>query len=94
MTGNKFTVNDGGPAFPVPPDGIGPSGEICRVYSVGLTMRDWFAGMALPHVVTMGYNVSIEAAKVGKCVDGMMDAKQWAETAYEIADAMIAERAK
>jgi hypothetical protein len=47
------TTNDGGPAFPRPaseyePNGIRTDGRIAAVPYAGMTLRDWFAGMALP----------------------------------------------
>ena len=46
------TPNDGGPAFPVPPDQIATTGDPRDGYTInpaqpGRTLRDWFAGMAL-----------------------------------------------
>lgn len=40
------TPNDGGPAFPVP-EIFTEDGDIVPVGSSGLSLRDWFAGMAL-----------------------------------------------
>ena len=77
-------MNDGGPAFPRPSseavDGHGnhffPSAE------TGMSLRDWFAGMAL-----CGIN-SCDEAYVG------LESKDAANLAYDQADAMIAERNK
>jgi hypothetical protein len=63
-------VKDGGPAFPIQ----------FGIYDKGMSLRDWFAGMALQGLyasgdVTIGYEHN--------CLE-----------AYKIADAMIAEREK
>ncbi len=74
-------MKDGGPAFP------------CEVYNErlgadcqmeGLSIRDWFAGMALQGKVAHGP------------VDGEVDPSIPGVTAlcYRIADAMLAERSK
>lgn len=62
----------GGPAFPVSIPGCGDNGWH------GMTLRDWFAGMAL-------------AAIIGSPRMGLTD-EQAAEMAYELACAMIKER--
>ena len=73
--------NDGGPAFPVPEvydqvDDIGvPTKES------GMTLRDWFAGKALPTVCRPG-NSSIKTEDDAAAV------------CYSIADAMLKERSK
>jgi hypothetical protein len=82
--------NDGGPAF--------PSQELSRMtacgqLSLGMSLRDYFAGqalaglMALPDERTWNQNsgVSIEAWRAGVCAT---DARQ----CYRIADAMLAAR--
>ncbi len=76
----------GGPAFPHGPLGDTMHGEDGRVWhqyqaSVGMTLRDWFAGQAL----------------VGILADGAMVRKppsDIAKMAYVFADAMLAEREK
>ena len=73
-------INDGGPAFPVPdvfrPDGVHAAGG-----SLGMTLRDWFAGQAL--VAAWG------ALDKGYYEGGNHDI---ARCAYQIADAMLSER--
>ena len=64
-------INDGGPAF--------PQGHLDgpQVDPSGMSLRDWFAGMALPAVIerkTCAYPDQVAAIS------------------YRIADAMIAER--
>ena len=66
--------DDGGPAFPVTvPDKYGRAPS-------GMTLRDWFAGQALPVVHHHGGRY------------GPQGLKQVAEQAYEVADAMLAAR--
>ena len=64
------TKETGGPAFPVM-DETPAHGQ-----HYGLTMRDWFAGMAL----------------AGKPPESVLNPEQWAKIAYEIADAMLKAR--
>ena len=78
---NTTTPNDGGPAFPVPRQNFG-HGVTLECEHMGLTLRDWFAGQALGDVITC-------------CQRGFIAAsgpKAIAQTAYEIADAMLAAR--
>ena len=44
-------VKDGGPAFPFEYDSTGFFGEPARNLHTGMTLRDWFAGEALPQAV-------------------------------------------
>ena len=63
-----MTKDTGGPAFP----STYPNRD-------GMTLRDWFAGMAMAQLCVAQNTATRE---------------QDAETAYTIADAMIAERSK
>lgn len=56
------------------------------IYDPGMTLRDWFAGHALTS--TMRLVTSCES------VDGESMAQTFARRAYELADAMLAEREK
>lgn len=47
----------------------------------GMTLRDWFAGQALPGLIA-------------RDPDGILGSGDYAEMAYEIADAMLYQRAK
>jgi hypothetical protein len=51
----------------------------------GMALRDWFAGQALAGLVT---------SNVRDCMTGNQAAERYAEDAYCIADAMLAERVK
>ena len=69
--------NDGGPAFPQ--DLQGRRGDNPELQ--GMSLRDWFAGMALNHPYAQSDDTYMHGGK----------AAAWA---YELADAMIAEREK
>lgn len=68
--------NDGGPAFPVykyvNSDGLTFTSE-----PTGMSLRDWFAGMALPAIINRGKHHSFDEAVA---------------SAYEYANTMIKER--
>jgi hypothetical protein len=81
MTPKKET---GGSAFP-----FSPSGTNCREES-GLSIRDYFAGMALQGVM----HAMTEIALSGKDVSNGRQQEYIVETSYQIADAMILERSK
>lgn len=75
---------DGGPAFPVneyidhPTHGFIHRAQLGDTSSSGMTLRDYFAGLALP----------------GIAFDCGLEHSEAAERCYSFADAMIAERAK
>lgn len=66
---------DGGPAFPVPAGAAGLNGD-WHYADPGMTLRDWFAGMALQGM-TANHDCQVNPA---------------AEKAYRYADAMLAAR--
>jgi hypothetical protein len=66
------TTNDGGPAFPC------PTGSDGGVAFADMSLRDWFAGMAL---------AGIRVGDWEKCEHG-------AKWCYDYADAMLSERQK
>lgn len=68
------------PAFPSTGEGFGNP----QYSTMGMTLRDWFAGQALS-------GLSSAADATGMC---QTDAGGVAWRAYECADAMLAERAK
>lgn len=84
--------NDGGAAFPRPYSS--PNNGTFANPQAGMSLRDWFAGQAL---VGMCAN-----PEMGKIINWLIYAAAGkeqslngvAETAYEMADAMLAERAK
>ena len=84
-------IKDGGAAFPH--DGFAISGhESLSRPSNGMSLRDWFAGMALPMSAADDniYGTTIELSeRINQPLPVTM-----AKMAYEIADAMLAEREK
>lgn len=76
--------NDGGPAFPLDPL-IGKSHFDDPMAYPGMTLRDWFAGMALKGYLSSGGEYGEQA------IQNPDTAARWA---YDQSDAMIAERAK
>ncbi|MCK9549179.1 hypothetical protein [Aquamicrobium sp.] len=80
MSGTK-KIDDGGPAFPTE-QGHCPDGTWNQSFEPGMSLRDWFAGQALAGMLT-GQNVWHGDSP-----------RLIAVQAYEIADRMIAERAK
>ena len=84
-------INDGGPAFPVAGHCVDASGAYCGdvVNSKGLSLRDWFAGQALPQI-HVSLRIAIDNGTVRNC-----DFEELvAASAYIIADAMLAARNK
>lgn len=77
-------INDGGPAFPLENPRHLENGDLFKQFP-GMSLRDWFAGQALAGLVT---------SNVRDCLYGTQSADRYAEDAYCIADAMLAERAK
>ena len=72
-----MTTNDGGPAFP---------GEVCCTYfEPGMSLRDWFAGQALPAMMQMA-GVPKDPARCDAVITNV------AAAAYQFADAMLAAR--
>lgn len=78
----SFTTN-GGPAFPL----VFDCGDGTREIYSGMSLRDWFAGMAMqsvistwPHVQNSGIQSESELLRIT------------AEAAYRFADAMLKER--
>lgn len=85
--------DDGGAAYPrIGHNYDGPIGEESHPPEAGMSLRDYFAGQALA-----GQTASDELAQyIGNVAgdDFGAAAQMLAETAYEMADAMIAERNK
>jgi hypothetical protein len=75
---------DGGPAFPLPNprDHTDYLGLLIPSFA-GMTLRDWFAGQALAGI-----------AVTSATDEDMPTAQDYAEVAYSMADAMLAERVK
>jgi len=73
-------IKTGGAAFPLAPVADPETGVFCGPRSEGMPLRDWFAGMALSGLTA---NAKFSTAK-----------DRYPRHAYQIADAMIAERDK
>ncbi len=76
-----MTRSDGGPAFPRPCDPCscnGVRGSECNIAYDGMSLRDWFAGMALQKLAgEIGWHTLREHSS------------ELSETCYHMADAMI-----
>lgn len=74
----KTSINDGGPAFPVP--SVSWKGaESVAIETHGMTLRDWFAGQAMTGFI---------AASTGRDILAKLDARM----CYQMADAMLTVR--
>jgi len=103
------TINDGGPAFPVP-EAVGQGGGFCAADSKGMTLRDWFAGQVLAGVCANPHGCIVEppdepswSAETPENRGGggspgnfnwSIYGEEAARLAFATADAMLAERAK
>ena len=76
---------DGGPAFPESV-GVDLEGNVIASENPGLSIRDWFAGMALQDLVTQTDDAVASHAHAAL-------ADEYAGAAYTLADAMLAARA-
>ncbi len=91
-------INDGGPAFPLPPVGTGDPRDGMAGGSVGMSLRAYFAGQVLPEAIRTMLSIDKDkldqaARKLGVPVpnEGPPVA---AAFAVEMADALIAELEK
>ena len=76
--------DNGGPAFPEAPVSIG---SLTTGMKHGMTLRDWFAGMAMQALLSRPMAQSDQVAD-----EVNRDNNKAAQWAYECADAMIAKR--
>lgn len=74
-------VNKGGPAFPIPFDPTGHQTGYEWNYCGGMSMREWYAGMALQGM-TSSYILSGGEIPAHSCQEAATDA-------FRLADAMI-----
>lgn len=81
-----MSAANGGPAFPHPVP-VGAWGDPEQ----GMSLRDYFAAKALPALLVTPFTWG-ELGYVPK--SGRSNAQHYAAHAYELADAMLAERAK
>lgn len=75
--------DEGGPAFPFGQISEKTGQPINGYFNEGMTLRDYFAAKAMQSLLNSGYEDGFEE-----------DCKGLATLAYEIADAMLAERKK
>lgn len=79
-------INDGGSAFPQPAKHYG-DGSSSIPPNNGMSLRDWFAGMAMQGILSAADSDEFEY------YDPAVEHAKWVPvTAYSIADAMIAAR--
>ncbi len=78
-----MTKETGGSAFPIAQQRNEFSGDIETHFEAGMTLRDWFAGMALQGILSRG------RATIGEM---LTETPNVADAAYELADAMIEAR--
>jgi hypothetical protein len=85
---NDGTKNDGGPAFPQPcTEGGYAANSPYNIAGGGMTLRDWFAGVALQGLLSGG-----AARRDNKLVDADGNFARLENAAYGFADAMLAAR--
>lgn len=87
----KQEPDDGGPAFPRPPFVDATRTLDIRLGSEGMSLRDWFAGMALQGDLA---SESRDFVCIGDKEKGISRHQMLAASAYSLADAMLAERSK
>lgn len=88
-------IDDGGPAFPVPPlviDGKYWDPSEMHEGHLGLSLRDWFAGQAIPELIRIVDGATAGRDDVPDSIAAKAAAKVVAIQAYQMADAMIQAR--
>lgn len=88
---------DGGPAFPTTEWGRTQDGSVAQQSIGGMSLRDWFAGKALAALIAKFPLLTDTEGTHGEKhdLDELMQVgRDLAASAYEYADAMLAERAK
>jgi hypothetical protein len=83
-------MKDGGPAFPAQPTYKMPHGVEMVVEQSGMSLRDWFAGMALQGVLAS----MADPQQRRRAEQKGETPKDLAIARYHVADAMLAEREK
>jgi hypothetical protein len=89
---------DGGPAFPARKERY-IAQELVVNYLPGMSLRDWFAGQAMPALMTNACAVFVSAAKSDspealKLAKAAYSESAIAAGAYALADAMLEAREK
>ena len=77
--------NDGGPAFPTMGLGYDKEGKAVEVRYEGMSLRDWFAGMAISGILGAPAQKSLSLEEA---------INRFSEASYALADAMLQEREK
>ena len=91
---NENKIKDGGPAFPTEARALFPTNK-ASFWCDGMSLRDWFAGMALQGVLGSHANLENHMAMIETSQKkGVMCSEFVAVVAYELADAMLKERDK
>lgn len=93
-----MSTNTGGPAFPRTRSADPENYHKPEVYEAqeGMSLRDYFAAKAISSILAMPEG-GIQSHHPDDHIDNSSAtrvAAMWAEQAYQIADAMVAERAK
>lgn len=87
------TKDDGGSAFPVTRVKLDEKGVlISATPESGMSLRDWFAGMALQGCVLHGIKQWMDFYMDGKNDAASFWQESMANASYQIADAMLAAR--
>lgn len=99
MAGEK--INDGGPAFPAAKEIRVQSGydyemkrpayETQVQISTGMSLRDWYAGMALQGILAASKSYALDPSNRGS-MDSPSFGKLFSQHAYIYADAMLKAR--
>lgn len=100
-----MSTNDGGPAFPITEFRLLNAAGEARINedypderekayiatrnraAMGMSLRDWFAGCALKGLLAKAYFVDDDNIEISP-----QEGVEYAETAYELADAMLKAR--
>lgn len=84
--------DDGGSAFPVSDEGA--RGKVASIHG-GLSVRDYFAAKAMVGLISFENGERLNKILRPQELEGRNSPMQYfAQVAYELADAMLAERAK
>lgn len=91
---NKTPINNGGPAFPSQ-ENVNDPRTSGLLFTQGMTLRDWFAGMALQGIAAAQSGESFSVAMNDEIKRRKTSAPEMvALMAYNAADAMLAARAQ
>lgn len=88
-------INDGGPAFPIAGEQWDQDGmEYRPIIEPGMSLRDWFAGQALPCIDPANVKDYELRRLFGEMKNNVTGPEIAAAMAYEVADAMLARRSR